>query len=134
MGEGSRFQGETAAESVSSKMVAGPQEGKHGNAGACEDAGEGHQDGGDAEGARGVEEEGEGGVRKARQEEDPHLEQGGHPKPTCQQSAGAVSKQEAEGRGEDSWHFSKGYTGSIKAVEGFIHNEYGQIAHLTHIF
>ena len=36
--------------------------------------------------------------------------------------------------GTDSWHFSKGYTGSIKAVEGFIHNEYGQIAHLTHIF
>lgn len=36
--------------------------------------------------------------------------------------------------GTDSWHFSKGYTGSIKAVEGFIHNKYGQIAHLTHIF
>lgn len=36
--------------------------------------------------------------------------------------------------GSDSWHFSKGYTGSIKAVEGFIHNKYGQIAHLTHIF
>ncbi len=36
--------------------------------------------------------------------------------------------------GTDSWHYQKGYTGSIKAVEGFIHNEYGQIAHLTHIF
>ena len=36
--------------------------------------------------------------------------------------------------GSDSWHFSKGYTGSVKAVEGFIHSEYGQIAHLTHIF
>ena len=36
--------------------------------------------------------------------------------------------------GSDSWHYQKGYTGSIKAVEGFIHNKYGQIAHLTHIF
>ncbi len=38
--------------------------------------------------------------------------------------------------GTDSWHHHKGYTGSnqSKAVEGFIHNEYGQIAHLTHIF
>lgn len=36
--------------------------------------------------------------------------------------------------GSDSWHYKKGYTGSIKAVEGFIHNKYGQIAHLTHIF
>ena len=36
--------------------------------------------------------------------------------------------------GTDSWHYQKGYTGSIKAVEGFIHNKYGQIAHLTHIF
>ena len=34
----------------------------------------------------------------------------------------------------DSWHHSRGYTGSLKAVEGFIHNEFGQIAHLTHIF
>tara|TARA_R100000388_G_scaffold36596_1_gene28464 strand:+ start:4637 stop:5695 length:1059 start_codon:yes stop_codon:yes gene_type:complete len=34
----------------------------------------------------------------------------------------------------DSWHHQKGYTGSIKAVEGFIHNSFGQIAHLTHIF
>tara|TARA_R110001592_G_scaffold79084_2_gene236896 strand:+ start:9189 stop:10244 length:1056 start_codon:yes stop_codon:yes gene_type:complete len=34
----------------------------------------------------------------------------------------------------DSWHYQKGYTGSVKAVEGFIHSEYGQIAHLTHIF
>jgi len=36
--------------------------------------------------------------------------------------------------GSDSWHYQKGYTGSIKAVEGFVHNKYGQIAHLTHIF
>ena len=36
--------------------------------------------------------------------------------------------------GTDSWHYQKGYTGSVKAVEGFIHSEYGQIAHLTHIF
>ena len=36
--------------------------------------------------------------------------------------------------GTDSWHYQKGYTGSVKAVEGFIHNEFGQIAHLTHIF
>jgi hypothetical protein len=36
--------------------------------------------------------------------------------------------------GSDAWHYQKGYTGSIKAVEGFIHNEYRQIAHLTHIF
>ncbi len=34
----------------------------------------------------------------------------------------------------DSWHHQKGYTGSIKAVEGFIHSKFGQIAHLTHIF
>ena len=34
----------------------------------------------------------------------------------------------------DFWHHQKGYTGSIKAVEGFVHNEFGQIAHLTHIF
>jgi hypothetical protein len=36
--------------------------------------------------------------------------------------------------GSDAWHYQKGYTGSVKAVEGFIHNEFGQIAHLTHIF
>ena len=36
--------------------------------------------------------------------------------------------------GSDFWHYQKGYTGSIKAVEGFIHNKFGQIAHLTHIF
>ena len=36
--------------------------------------------------------------------------------------------------GSDSWHYQKGYTGSVKAVEGFIHSEFGQIAHLTHIF
>jgi len=36
--------------------------------------------------------------------------------------------------GSDSWHYQKGYTGSIKAVEGFVHNKYGQIAHLTYIF
>ena len=37
--------------------------------------------------------------------------------------------------GTDSWHATKGYCGSPKAVEGFIHSkEWGQIAHLTHIF
>jgi len=36
--------------------------------------------------------------------------------------------------GSDSWHYQKGYTGSVKAVEGFVHSEFGQIAHLTHIF
>ena len=37
--------------------------------------------------------------------------------------------------GTDSWHATKGYTGSPKAVEGFIHSkENGQIAHLTYIF
>ena len=37
--------------------------------------------------------------------------------------------------GTDAWHYQKGYTGSPKAVEGFIHSkENGQIAHLTHIF
>ena len=34
----------------------------------------------------------------------------------------------------DSWHHHKGYTGNIKAVEGFVHNKFGQIAHITHIF
>jgi len=37
--------------------------------------------------------------------------------------------------GTDAWHYQKGYCGSPKAVEGFIHSkENGQIAHLTHIF
>ena len=37
--------------------------------------------------------------------------------------------------GTDSWHSTKGFCGSPKAVEGFIHSkEHGQIAHLTHIF
>ena len=37
--------------------------------------------------------------------------------------------------GTDAWHHKKGYCGSPKAVEGFIHSkENGQIAHLTHIF
>ena len=35
----------------------------------------------------------------------------------------------------DSWHGKKGYTGVVKAVEGFIHSkEKGQIARLTHVF
>ncbi len=37
--------------------------------------------------------------------------------------------------GTDAWHYRKGYCGSPKAVEGFIHSKNnGQIAHLTHIF
>ena len=37
--------------------------------------------------------------------------------------------------GSDSWHSRKGYTGSKKAVEGFIHSKKdGQIARLTHYF
>ena len=37
--------------------------------------------------------------------------------------------------GTDAWHYQKGYCGSPKAVEGFIHSkENGQVAHLTHIF
>jgi hypothetical protein len=37
--------------------------------------------------------------------------------------------------GTDSWHHRNGYTGSPKAVEGFLHHKsYGQIARLTHIF
>lgn len=37
--------------------------------------------------------------------------------------------------GTDSWHSRNGYTGAVKAVEGFIHcKENGQIARLTHIF
>jgi len=35
----------------------------------------------------------------------------------------------------DSWHSRKGYTGSPKAVEGFVHHlEHGQVARLTHYF
>ena len=35
----------------------------------------------------------------------------------------------------DSWHHRNGYTGSVEAVEAFIHHkQYGQIARLTHIF
>ncbi len=37
--------------------------------------------------------------------------------------------------GTDSWHSRNGYTGAVKAVEGFIHcKKNGQIARLTHIF
>ena len=37
--------------------------------------------------------------------------------------------------GTDSWHHRNGYTGSVEAVEAFIHHkQYGQIARLTHIF
>ena len=37
--------------------------------------------------------------------------------------------------GTDVWHHNKGYTGAVKAVEGFIHHkDYGQVARLTHIF
>ena len=37
--------------------------------------------------------------------------------------------------GTDAWHHNKGFSGSPKAVEGFIHHkEYGQVARLTHIF
>ena len=37
--------------------------------------------------------------------------------------------------GTDSWHSRNGYTGSPKAVEGFIHHpKFGQVARLTHIF
>ena len=37
--------------------------------------------------------------------------------------------------GTDSWHHRNGYTGSPKAIEGFLHHkEYGQIARLTHLF
>lgn len=37
--------------------------------------------------------------------------------------------------GTDSWHSRNGYTGAVKAVEGFIHcKDNGQIARLTHIF
>lgn len=37
--------------------------------------------------------------------------------------------------GADSWHHRNGYTGNIKAIEGFIHSkEHGQIARISHIF
>ncbi len=37
--------------------------------------------------------------------------------------------------GTDSWHHRNGYTGSPKAIEGFLHHkEYGQVARLTHLF
>lgn len=37
--------------------------------------------------------------------------------------------------GTDSWHHRNGYTGNVKAVEGFIHSkDFGQVARLTHIF
>lgn len=37
--------------------------------------------------------------------------------------------------GSDSWHSRKGYIGSPKAVEGFIHHKvHGQCARLTHLF
>ena len=37
--------------------------------------------------------------------------------------------------GTDVWHHNKGYTGAVKAVEGFIHHkDFGQVARLTHIF
>jgi hypothetical protein len=35
----------------------------------------------------------------------------------------------------DSWHHRNGYTGSPKAIEGFIHHrDYGQVSRLTHLF
>jgi hypothetical protein len=37
--------------------------------------------------------------------------------------------------GTDSWHHRNGYTGSPKAVEGFLHHpEHGQVARITHLF
>ena len=37
--------------------------------------------------------------------------------------------------GTDSWHHRNGYTGCIKAVEGFIHHpEHGSVCRLTHTF
>jgi len=37
--------------------------------------------------------------------------------------------------GTDSWHHRNGYTGTPKAIEGFVHHkEHGQIARFTHIF
>ena len=37
--------------------------------------------------------------------------------------------------GTDSWHHRNGYSGNVKAIEGYIHHkEYGQISRLTHIF
>ncbi len=35
----------------------------------------------------------------------------------------------------DSWHSRKGFTGSTKAVEAFVHEfDKGQVARLTHFF
>lgn len=37
--------------------------------------------------------------------------------------------------GTDSWHHRNGYTGSPKAIEGFLHHKkYGQVCRLTHLF
>ena len=37
--------------------------------------------------------------------------------------------------GPDRWHFSNGFVGAPKAIEGFIHSpEYGQVAKITHYF
>ena len=37
--------------------------------------------------------------------------------------------------GTDSWHHRNGYTGSPKAIEGFLHHkDFGQVARLTHLF
>jgi len=37
--------------------------------------------------------------------------------------------------GSDVWHHINGYTGSKKAIEGYLHHkEYGQVARLTHLF
>ncbi len=37
--------------------------------------------------------------------------------------------------GTDSWHHRNGYTGSLKAIEGYLHHkDFGQIARLTHLF
>lgn len=37
--------------------------------------------------------------------------------------------------GTDGWHSKSGYTGVIKAVEGFVHHpEFGQVARLSHFF
>ena len=37
--------------------------------------------------------------------------------------------------GPDRWHFSNGFIGAPKAIEGFIHSpEYGQVAKVTHYF
>ena len=37
--------------------------------------------------------------------------------------------------GTDGWHHKKGYSGNLKAIEGFIHSkEHGQVAKLIHLF